>query len=369
VCIAAAFLSSCAPSRQFLIDQGKNVSARESSYVKILVLKTSSPVHLSSSGAIRVMDLSKGTIAHESGLKKIVFSKEIVKDPLRVDTANGIIEIGGSAFRGMVEIHNSMGSLLVINVVKIEDYLLSVVPSEISPSWPQEAIKAQAVAARTYAYYHILKKINKLYDLDATTASQVYKGMKVEAEPTTKGVRDTEGEIMIYQNQPIVAFFHSTCGGKTTDNDSVWKGEKIPYLEGRVCRYCSESPYYRWDENMSMTDMRMIVSSRYPAVKKIKGIQFTRLQGRVVDASIRHDGGMLNITGNEFRMIFPEKRIKSMYFEASKKGRSLHFSGRGWGHGVGMCQYGARGMAVKGIGYRNILSFYYKNVRIEKIIK
>ena len=75
------------------------------------------------------------------------------------------------------------------------------------------------------------------------------------------------------------------------------------------------------------------------------------------------------MTGNEFRLIFPEKRIKSMFFEASKKGHSLHFTGRGWGHGVGMCQYGARGMAMKGIGYRNILSYYYKDVRIEKILR
>lgn len=367
ICITAAFLSSCAPSRQYLIEQGRGVTAKESSYVKILVLKSSSPVHLSSSGNLRVTDLSKGTIAHESGMKRIVFSKEMVKEPLRVDTTDGSIEIAGAQFRGMAEIHNVMGTLNVINVVKIEDYLLSVVPSEISPSWPIDAIKAQAVAARTYAYYHILKNRNNLYDLDATTASQMYKGKQAETEPTTKGVRETEGEIMTYLNQPIVAFFHSTCGGRTSDNDAVWKGEKIPYLSGRVCSYCSESPYYRWDEEMSMSTMRSIIASKYPAVRKIQGIQFARSQGRVVDATIRHSSGMIRLTGNEFRLIFPEKRIKSMYFEASKKGRSLHFTGRGWGHGVGMCQYGARGMAMKGIGYRNILSYYYKDVRIEKI--
>jgi stage II sporulation protein D len=365
--LAAAFLSSCAPSRQFLIDKGQSVTARESSYVKVLIKKTVSPVRISAAGGIRVTDLVKGTIEHESNVDRSVFSRDSVKSSLRVLSSTGIIDIDGTQYRGMAEIHNVMGSLHIVNVVKIEDYLCSVVPGEISVSWPIEAIRAQAVAARTYAYYHIMKRQSDLYDLDATNASQVYKGISVENDATTAGVRDTEGQIMVYENQPILAFFHSTCGGSTVDNDMVWSGEKIPYLAGRECKYCKDSPYYRWTEDMPLVEVKQVIATRYPSVGRIEGIRFAKKNGRVVDAIVRHNSGQIRMTGNEFRMIFPEKKIKSMYFDARKIGHSLHVSGRGWGHGVGMCQFGMKGMAHRGANYRQILTYYYRGIAIESV--
>jgi stage II sporulation protein D len=214
-----------------------------------------------------------------------------------------------------------------------------------------------------------MKKQSDIFDLDATTSSQVYKGIAVENAVTTKYVTETAGQIMTYDNQPILAFFHSTCGGSTADNDQVWNGERISYLTGRVCNYCAESPYYRWKEDLPLSEIRSVIASKYPHVGKIKGLSFNRYHGRIVDAVIRHDGGMIKMTGNEFRMIFPEKRIKSMSFNAEKRGVSLHLEGKGWGHGVGMCQYGARGMAIKGAQYKQILTYYYKGMNIVTVNK
>jgi stage II sporulation protein D len=364
---AVLLITGCVPSQKFLSKQGRSVTERETSYIRVLVLKSVKPVVITSENGVRISNIQSRVIEHETELKRAVFAPDRVKSPLLVESTAGSITINNVRYRGMIEIRSVLGTLYAINIVKMEDYLSSVVPSEVSTSWESEALKAQAVAARTYAYYNILHKNNELFDLDATTNFQVYKGVSSENEHTTEAVKKTSGEIITYENQPIVAFFHSTCGGTTADNATVWNGESLPYLIGRTCPYCTESPYYRWEENIAISEISSYISERYEGVGKIKGLSFNRIKGRVVETIVRHDSGMMKISGNDFRMAMPEKRLKSMFFESTKNGKSIHFQGRGWGHGVGMCQFGSKGMAEKGKSYKDILSYYFTKIEFTKI--
>ncbi|MGL4370036.1 MAG: SpoIID/LytB domain-containing protein [Spirochaetota bacterium] len=364
---AFSFLLACSPSGRYLSQQGKQIVSRESLYVRVLVLKSPEPVAVSSDGRVRVSNLKTRTIDYERSGAKIAFAPEKVMTPVIVESSSNWIEVNGVRYRGMAELHNIVGSVCVINLVRLDEYLSSVVPGEMSSTWHAEALKAQAVAARTYAWYHILKKKNDLYDLDATTNFQVYKGMSSESSAAFKAVADTAGQIMTFQNQPILSFFHSTCGGSTVDSRYVWSGEPISYLRDVKCEYCSRSPYYRWDEKLTMPEMKQYISRHYNGIGQIQGISFERYNGRVVNATVRHRNGMIKMSGNDFRMIFPVKKIKSMYFEAHKHGTDIELKGRGWGHGVGMCQYGAKGMAENGASYKNILQYYYRGVSLDRI--
>jgi stage II sporulation protein D len=358
---AVVVLTGCVPSKKYVAEQGRVITGKETSYIRVLVLKSPKAVTVSGDSGLRITNVQTHTVEHETDLKKAVFSPDKVRSPIVVESGNKIVNVNGVSYRGMFELRNMMGMVCVVNLVRMEDYLSSVVPSEMSYSWPDEALKAQAVAARTYAYYFMMKKNTELFDLDATTSFQVYKGIISENEKSTEAVRKTSGVIATYQNQPILAFFHSTCGGKTSSSLDVWGNEDIPYLSSVSCDYCAKSPYYRWEDDISLSEIGGYIAERY-SVGKIQGVSFGRKGGRVAEVQIRHSEGLLKISGNDFRAAMPEKKLKSLAFESKKKGKVLHITGRGWGHGVGMCQYGARGLAEKGRSYKDILKYYYRNI-------
>jgi stage II sporulation protein D len=358
----------CTPSKKFLLKTGRSVGS-DTSYIRVLIKKTSDFVSVSSSGRIKISKIKNHKIIYNAKGKTLKFFPDHIKEPLLVEAWGSLLKVNGRHYRGMLELHNIVGKLQVINVVQFEDYLASVVPSEIIASWPYESLKAQAVAARTYAYYHLQKKSTTVYDLDATTNFQVYKGRDVEHEATTKAVKATAGEIMIYNNKPILAFFHSTCGGRIIDNKYVWNGEDLPYLVDKKCPYCKDSPYYSWKERISLYTLKVHLKKKYHTVGKIRGIALHKHQGRVMEVIIRHSQGRLKLTGNEFRLLFPAKKIKSLFFRAIKTKNGLFLYGHGWGHGVGMCQFGAKGMARAGASYKEILHYYYKDVKLLKLRK
>jgi stage II sporulation protein D len=235
-------------------------------------------------------------------------------------------------------------------------------------SWNDEALKAQAVASRTYSYYHLLKNRNKnIFDLDATTNFQVYKGISTESSSTTQAVTETSGIIMIYNYEPIVAYFHSTSGGKTSDDRDVWPGSDLPYLESVECKYSENSPHYHWTAELSVDEIGNALIPKFKRIGKIQKISFKKNNDRVVEVTIIHSNGSIKMNGNEFRLLLPSGKLKSTYFSARQDKKILHISGRGWGHGVGMCQWGAKGRGEKGIKYDKILSHYYKDIQFKKI--
>ncbi len=275
------------------------------------------------------------------------------------------LRINGRRYRGSIIILNDGETLTAINEVNIEDYLKGVLPMEISPRWPMEAVKAQAIAARTYAVNNLGKYGSRGYDLTADIYSQVYAGMEVEDPRSNRAVDETKGKVIIYNNKLARTYFHSSCGGHTEDVQKVW-GSDIPYLKGVYCPFCSDSPRARWELDLSPSDIAGSLSG-IPAgeIKSIELVSRTR-SGRVDVMKVSHGGGELEITGHAFRMTAGPNILQSAMFTIGLAEEPYRFYGRGWGHGVGMCQWGARGQALEGRNFREILSYYMPGTEVRR---
>ncbi len=334
--------------------------------IRVLLYTGSDPVRFGSTGDMIIKRDQKGEELYRLDRKTVVMKPESIADTYRISSESGFLVFNDSVYRGTLEVFRVEKNVTVINVVPVESYLLSVVPSEIPAGWEEDALMAQAVAARTYAYHQMGRKKGN-YHVSAGTSSQVYKGIASEDRRTAKAVSKTRGTIMTYEGKPILALFHSTCGGKTADDSDVWNGGDIPYLESVKCDYCSGSEHFQWTERILIRDIEIYVRKKYRDIEGIVSLSFDKRNDRVVQVRIRHSRGTLTIPGNTFRLLFPPKTLKSLYFDARGAGDSIIFEGRGWGHGVGLCQWGARGMALKGSTWQEILKFYYKGISLERV--
>jgi stage II sporulation protein D len=279
-------------------------------------------------------------------------------------SGDGVIRIDGKRFQGRVEVvKTKRNRLLLINDMDLERYLVGLINHEISSAWPPEAVKAQAVAARTYAYFQKEKKMKELYDLESSVLDQVYGGIGLEDERAASAVRATAGEVLTYQGRIIKAVFHSCCGGRTENSEAVW-GEMLPYLRSVPDPYCTESPRYYWRYEISIADMSRRLG--LGAITKIT-LRNRTASGRVRELEFGFDSGQKrNYSGEELRKLLGYDNLKSTNFRVESTVDEIKFSGSGSGHGVGMCQWGAKGMADKGFNYRQILSHFYQGTRIER---
>lgn len=356
-------VAGCVPPPEYLAKTGKRIGL-DNDYIKVLLLRDQLKVEIVTTAKTKVTQIQNNSIIYNGDAKRFVLFDNQLTQPLQFETWNNEIQVNGITVRGMIQLHPVVGKIQVVNVLKMNEYLYGVLPSEIMPGWPIEVLNAQAVAARTYAYYHLMKTGTTYFDLDGTHNFQVYKGKMVETEATNKAVDATAGIIMTYNNKPILAYFHSTCGGKTTDDKYVWQGEDLPYLTSVVCPYCKNSPNYSWQVELTLNEIYEALVKRYKAVGKIKAITLGREDTRVTVVKIEHANGLIRMSGNDFRLMFDAKKIKSLYFEAKQTPTGLILNGNGWGHGVGMCQWGAKEMADQGKRFDQILMYYYKGIRI-----
>jgi stage II sporulation protein D len=334
--------------------------------VRVSILKSRDNFTISSSANLLVRD-SSGYSFHPIHSSSEVYNTSRLNGTITIKSETSPLLLNGKPYRGMFELHKLNGFCYVINIVNIDEYLLSVVPGEIPSGWGSEALKAQAVAARTFAYYHLMTNVKSgaLFDMDATTNFQVYRGISDERKSTTDAVIATSGEIITYHSQPIISYFHSTCGGKTVDDKYVWGQKDIEYLKSVECGYCTQSTKFNWESFLSLDEIQSSVSAKHNKIGKIKNIIFKRNQDRVTEVIIHHTMGKTSIAGNNFRLLFPPEKLRSLYFSSKKIKNGLVLKGHGWGHGVGMCQWGARGMALRGYGYQDILKHYYKNISLK----
>ena len=362
------FISACTPSAKYLekMKYQKKSIGRD---VRVLLLSTSSSFKVGSAGRLKISDLKTRKVLSDVKNTIIRIYPSKVTKTLIIESWNKPLIFNGKKYRGKIELHNVFGKIYVVNVLPLEDYLLGVVPNEIPASWHIESLKAQAVAARTYTVYHLLKvkRKNKIYDLDSTTNFQVYNGLSSEKESSSRAVRSTKFLIMTYRHEAILAYFHSTCGGKTADDKNVWKGSDLEYLSSVSCNYCKNSKHYMWKSSITLDELNRYIKPKYKGMGKIKTISFQKKEGRVVSVKIIHSRGSNIISGNKFRLIFPSKKLKSLYIDTKGTASGIMINGRGWGHGVGMCQWGAKGMAEKGYTFKKILKHYYKNISIKKM--
>ncbi|HEY6012256.1 MAG TPA: SpoIID/LytB domain-containing protein, partial [Nitrospirota bacterium] len=289
--------------------------------------------------------------------------------PVRVTPRNGLTEVNGRRYRGLVELRkNKKGLILVVNELDVEDYLKGVIAAEIPPAWEPEALKAQAVAARTYALYQKRTAGRRSYHILATVNSQVYQGNSVERSKAVRAVQDTEGEVLLYQGRIIPAFYHANCGGRTESAEELW-GIDAPYLRGVDCD-CQ-----RIVEN-DLWEKRVRVSTVAGALKRLGygiglitdiGIQDVTPAGRVKHVVVRSPERTFLVSGDALRSTLGNVLIPSVFFEVELLDGEAVFSGRGNGHGVGLCQWGAREMAQRGHTYRSILAHYYPGTELSRM--
>lgn len=334
-------------------------------------------IQAGATGAFRVE--GKGNIRH--------FSPSSL--PLKIESSPSGIKINqrnwGSSVRIMPETDSSLclvdwrryrGSLLikkkgkfleVINELPLEEYLYGVIKWEISPDWPPVAVAAQAIAARTYA----LKKLetslpeNQDYHLLSTEDDQVYGGVESEDPRSTNSVESTRGKVITYEGQLINAHYNACCGGYTATSADVW-GKPFPYLEARADPFCKDSPYYDWQWKVEAEKLgKLLREAGLPLGKlyRIQPLSFDQ-SDRIKQLRIQYRGGEKYLKGSEFRRLVGTDNVKSTLFKVSRYARYFIFTGKGSGHGVGMCQWGTRGMAQKGYSTKEILQFYYPGTTI-----
>ena len=286
------------------------------------------------------------------------------------------IWINSKRYPGEINIIFRDNRILVINNLGIEKYLNSVVGSEMPHKWHLEALKAQAIASRTYA----LKKMGSgLYDIDSTQNNQVYNGLESSTFKTKRAVRETRSLVITYKNKLINALFHSSSGGMTENSEEVWS-DPYPYLV-TVKDFDQKNPKIRWNKEVSKSELKEI----FPIIGGIQQIKVLNITetGRIKNLKISGIYGEKVITGKEFRS---KLGLKSTLFRPAISNNShdvkdlnnqinmqsypyLIISGLGAGHGVGMSQWGARYMANKGYKANQILKYFYKGVNIKPFIQ
>ncbi|MCB0375183.1 MAG: SpoIID/LytB domain-containing protein, partial [Sinomicrobium sp.] len=233
-----------------------------------------------------------------------------------------------------------------------------------------EALKAQAVATRSYVLYQAHENQEQKYDVTSDIYSQVYGGKSAERYRTNIATKRTEGEVMIYNGKILPAYFHANSGGHTEDVKEMWNHPDLPPLSGVEDPYAEEAPAYYWRRNFRSGDIQRLLKDngyRIGLIKDITVIDRTR-SGRVRTLRIEdRDGKVITISGKAFRHIVGPNVISSNLYEIIMKGYFFDLIGKGWGHGVGMSQWGAQVMSRKRMKYDEILRFYYPGVRIVKI--
>lgn len=272
----------------------------------------------------------------------------------------------GNPYRGKIRLQKSTsGGMDVINVLDVEEYLYGVVPKEMSPLWHPEALKAQAIAARTYALDQKEKNKDRDYDIIATTTFQVYGGAGAESGRSNQAVDETKGMVILYDGQLALAYFHANSGGMTEDAKRVWSAD-VPYLKTVRDDYSIKAPNCSWTLSLSVDKIRKALNSEGLDIRSIERLVPLEVSpsGRVIKIKIFHGGKEAILNGNDFRTKIDPTLIKSTLFTITKEGDEIRLEGRGYGHGVGMSQWGANIMAGEGYSYGDIIKHYYNGVEI-----
>jgi len=286
----------------------------------------------------------------------------------------GYVYIGNRWYRGRTLVIPTGGGLTAVNYVDLEDYLSSVVGGEMPTNWNLEALKAQAVAARSYALYQRQMSANTVFDVGDTTEWQVYDGIKEETASTQLAVHTTEGQVLTYGGTIIEAVFHSSSGGHTENVEDVWTNP-LPYLRA-VPDYDEAAPVFQWTETISAERLRQLI----PGVGNILALtpERTTPQHRVITMRVSGDRGTRIMSGTDLRQLL---NLRSTLFTITPNSlgqiastgnistlpTSFQINGRGFGHGLGMSQWGAEGLASQGYTYDQILTHYYTNAVLARI--
>jgi stage II sporulation protein D len=279
--------------------------------------------------------------------------------PLKIRSLSPI-SVNDRKLMGALWVILQKAELVLINRLPLEDYLVATVGSEMPKSFPPEALKAQAVAARTYALSRKITREGAAAHLRSSTLDQVYGGLAHESKETREAVSATAGEVLVYERQPIEAFFFSSCSGHTRDGATVFGGE-YPYLKSVECASCAQERPATWSTRQTLKDLERKLGTK---------VQRLEPAGKTVDG--RAEAIVAFPSGKRFapeiiRKLVGYTVVKSADFSIACDKVACTLNGTGYGHGVGLCQHGAKGMAKAGKTYRAILSHYYPGAVIRRL--
>ncbi|MBI3831321.1 MAG: SpoIID/LytB domain-containing protein [Planctomycetes bacterium] len=268
-------------------------------------------------------------------------------------------------------------TLSAVAYVGIEEYLVGVLAGEVPyDRWGAEALKAQAITSRTYALYQMKIHANEACDVESTVMSQVFKPGNRNNVVLNRAVNGTRGLVLTSGGRIFPAYFHSTCGGATARGTSVFADSPaVGTLNGVACPFCAQSPSYRWHAELTRDEigrrLRAFPDLAGQTIGTIQGLDFlggSAASPRAESVRVRHSGGVLTMSANRFRIAVGPGVLKSVLLErVTATPTGFAFDGRGFGHGVGLCQYGSNGMAEKGYTCEQILGFYYPGGELTKV--
>jgi stage II sporulation protein D len=281
-------------------------------------------------------------------------------------TASGPISVDGYPFRGGIEIAAGPPPI-VINVVDVESYVTGVINHEIDSRWPAAAVDAQAVIIRTYAIKRRRERHNGPFDLDRTASDQVYGGQAAEDEASRASVQRTRGRVLTWQGQLALAQYHACCGGRTELPSAVWGGQDQPWQQSVACGHCQDAPRYFWRWPESGAEGARELAAALGLTGEVLSVTVTHktATGRAGEVEVRTRGDRLTLTGQELRKRIGYDRLWSTSLTVESGPDGFVFRGGGSGHGVGLCQWGARDMALKGLAAEAILRYYYPGAAVE----
>ena len=296
--------------------------------------------------------------------KKFTINGKKYRLPITFSAA-GPIYIEGAGYRGKIALTDDSPPRIV-NAIDVESYVAGVLNNEINARWPENAVDAQAILARTYALKKAGSNKDRNYDLDSTTTDQVYGGLSSEDGPSRAAVKRTRGQVLYFGKDLADGLYHSCCGGKTEKPSEIWGGEDKPYQKSVPCSYCQDAPRYFW---------------RYPGQGAVDGKELARalslpgsvgdleiigrgLSGRVTRIKISYRGDSRTIKGTTFRDMMGHRNVFSTNFQVDREEDGWVIRGSGSGHGAGMCQWGARGMAETGFSVEAILRYYFPGTTV-----
>lgn len=449
------FLGICIFS--LLISANNILSAEKQPILRVGIFLNQTEINIGGDGPFKIYNLKSNNLVSEERNKTIklllhakgveILGKGVYSGPIRivpVGNTKVIVIVNGQKYRyrGNMEvgIDKEYRKLNVINIIGIEEYLYGVLKKEISPRWPEDVLKAQAIAARTFAIFNMNKYIDKGYNICASTNSQAYGGVNHEDPLTNKAVDETRGVIITYKGKPIDAVYHSDSGGYTENSENVW-GSSLPYLRGVKSKFEEKvsPPHHTWSYSIDEKDLTEKLQKQGYTINSVVSIEPIKRSktGRISELVFTAGNNkVIHMKANDFRSLIGADLIRSTLFNIEIIGKELNitedtkdkkeikdkeeqkesikeileqkkdwtikelielmkrnkqeregekeeimpkvkiiklntpltflFSGSGNGHGVGMSQWGAYGMALQGFGYQDILEYYYQGIDIVK---
>ncbi len=282
---------------------------------------------------------------------------------LLLEAQGSFLTVNGNRYRGAISLTAMGDAVRVINVVDMESYLRGVVPSEMAASWPLEALKAQAVAARSYTLTSL--DPSGAYDLCATVDCQVYRGVEAEHPRTDAAIAATAGVVVTYGGATARTYYHADSGGMIASSQEVW-GSALPYLVARADAPTT-TPHRAWVHSLDAAVVAASLEAAGLGVGTVRGVRVVRLSesGRVLELEVTGSARSRVIRGTQLTNLARSWGLKSTRFTVQG---GLTVRGDGWGHGVGMSQYGARALAQAGYDYGRILAYFYPSTALTQFV-